>query len=76
MVVQGVGFRRCHHPSFEVSAPRFPARELYQMWYDSCMTKYDEDDVGPCDRCGDIVGTETFMTLGDQNICEICWDDM
>jgi formylmethanofuran dehydrogenase subunit E len=40
------------------------------------MTEYDEDDVAPCDRCGDIVGTKTFITLGDQNICEICWDDM
>jgi hypothetical protein len=31
MVVQGVGFRRCRHPSFEVSAPRLPALLCYTM---------------------------------------------
>ena len=67
----------CRRPSFEVSAPRFPAQELYQVWYDSGMTnEYDEDDVAPCDRCGDIVGIETFIKLGYDDICEICWDDM
>jgi hypothetical protein len=40
------------------------------------MIDYDEDDVSVCDRCGGIEGTETFIRLGDQKICEICWDDM
>jgi formylmethanofuran dehydrogenase subunit E len=40
------------------------------------INEYDEDDVAPCDRCGDIVGNETFIRLGDQKICENCWDDM
>jgi hypothetical protein len=35
MVVQGVGFRRCRHPSFEVSAPRLPA----SIWYTIRMEK-------------------------------------
>jgi hypothetical protein len=45
------------------------------MWYDFCMIDYDEDDMTVCDRCGDIVGTETIIKLGE-NICENCWDDM
>ena len=38
------------------------------------MDEYEEEEE--CSRCGGMVGWETLIRLGDEKICEICWDDL
>jgi hypothetical protein len=38
------------------------------------MKTYEEDDLSKCDKCEDMVGTETLIRQPEWNICENCWD--
>jgi formylmethanofuran dehydrogenase subunit E len=39
-------------------------------------TNFEEEEMGECTRCGDMVYKETLVGNFDWQVCEICWDDL